>query len=579
MKKLVVPSQQSKMSLSSNQLVDLYAECIKLSTENKINQKNTWQLNLIDYIDDVLSVQGREGPQEITNFQTASATLDASVKIYSSRVDSVHHETFKVLGGLNRAEQREESGSGKAEKDSAAGEADAEDAEQTKEKKRTKKVTIVGGVNTLESNLENISVKKFDMMFDVDPLFKKTTAQFDEAGTRGLLLNQLSVYNNCELVFDSSDAVESSKDVDANAEIDITELRKKLKIKKSLDDLSICPTYNNFEFGKIQEVDEDLDLDAELEAFSDDDIPAIEFMENQDEFNLNTQHETNFADQQEANLMEDLMSQEADDEDGEKHNRSSVAPSVNGKMEIPMVLTTENEFGYFDPKLLENWAGPNHWRFRPKKATDAEDGESGSPIKKTKKAGKKKEPFFINFENEDDMDDIFDTSKSASTTLSTALLKKAQNNNNTLPPDVHYDVNMLTQLFNKPKWRVSLARRKKLMEAQNSDMGHGESVPWKENQNDDMGGFDGGGDFDDNAGFGNPGLDLNDGLEGDNQFFEPPNLDLDGNFNLVQAPRRVEQIRVNYAKNAKVVDVKALKDSLWRQLRPVVVGIRVELME
>jgi condensin complex subunit 2 len=78
-------------------------------------------------------------------------------------------------------------------------------------------------VNTLESNLDNISVKKFDLAFDVDPLFKKTSAAFDEGGAKGLLLNHLSVYNNCEIIFDSTDAVledDSAKDlIDSTVEI------------------------------------------------------------------------------------------------------------------------------------------------------------------------------------------------------------------------------------------------------------------------------------------------------------------------------------------------------------------------
>jgi condensin complex subunit 2 len=41
-----------------------------------------------------------EGDQ--TNFQRASCTLDAGIKIYSYRVDSVHSDAFKVLGGLSR---------------------------------------------------------------------------------------------------------------------------------------------------------------------------------------------------------------------------------------------------------------------------------------------------------------------------------------------------------------------------------------------------------------------------------------------------------------------------------------------
>ena len=41
---------------------------------------------------------------EETAWQKASASLDASAKIYGFRVDSVYSETFKFLGGLNRAE-------------------------------------------------------------------------------------------------------------------------------------------------------------------------------------------------------------------------------------------------------------------------------------------------------------------------------------------------------------------------------------------------------------------------------------------------------------------------------------------
>lgn len=54
-----------------------------------------------------------EGSQ--TNFQRASLTLAAGVVIYSQRVDSVHNDAFKVLGGLSRSIPRgasEEEGAG-----------------------------------------------------------------------------------------------------------------------------------------------------------------------------------------------------------------------------------------------------------------------------------------------------------------------------------------------------------------------------------------------------------------------------------------------------------------------------------
>jgi len=45
----------------------------------------------------------------------ASCTLEAGVKIYSTRVDSVHSEAYKVLGGINRAGRGEEAGEDRQE--------------------------------------------------------------------------------------------------------------------------------------------------------------------------------------------------------------------------------------------------------------------------------------------------------------------------------------------------------------------------------------------------------------------------------------------------------------------------------
>ena len=39
--------------------------------------------------------------------------------------------------------------------------------------------------STLEASFEALNVKKFDLGFNVDPLFHKTSAQFDEGGARG----------------------------------------------------------------------------------------------------------------------------------------------------------------------------------------------------------------------------------------------------------------------------------------------------------------------------------------------------------------------------------------------------------
>jgi len=42
--------------------------------------------------------------------------------------------------------------------------------------------------------------------FTVDPLYHQTTAQFDEGGSKGLLLYNLGVYGSCRVLFDSFEA-------------------------------------------------------------------------------------------------------------------------------------------------------------------------------------------------------------------------------------------------------------------------------------------------------------------------------------------------------------------------------------
>lgn len=82
------------------QISALYQQCIKLATENKITSKNTWALGLIDHLHDLVQPNDQDG--NTTNFQRASVTLGAGVEIYAKRVDSVHSEAYKVMGGLSR---------------------------------------------------------------------------------------------------------------------------------------------------------------------------------------------------------------------------------------------------------------------------------------------------------------------------------------------------------------------------------------------------------------------------------------------------------------------------------------------
>lgn len=151
-------------SLSSANLGEVYQNAIRMNAENKINAANSWNLNLIDHLDQFVSngknnsdedagVNSiRDRLQELSidpdnagvNFAKASCTLDASVKIYSYRVDDVHLTSYKVLANLNRTDTGKKKNK---DDDSTKAKIAASSSESNSEKRK------VTQTETLEQNL------------------------------------------------------------------------------------------------------------------------------------------------------------------------------------------------------------------------------------------------------------------------------------------------------------------------------------------------------------------------------------------------------------------------------------------
>eukprot|EP01113_Clastostelium_recurvatum_P036352 TRINITY_DN5166_c1_g1_i2.p1 TRINITY_DN5166_c1_g1~~TRINITY_DN5166_c1_g1_i2.p1 ORF type:complete len:739 (+),score=173.72 TRINITY_DN5166_c1_g1_i2:319-2217(+) len=549
----------------------MYSSVIRMSTENKITAKNAWQLNLIDYMGDVLEQQ-KEGDEGDTNFVIASSTLDASVKIYSSRVDAVHTETYSVLTHLTRTEHKrgddDDDDDGPVHVDADAdgdndgdAPADADPAAQTKRSRRA----LVGGVNTLETNMDNITAKKIDAEFMVDPLFRKTSAAFDEGGARGLLLNHLSVYRGCELIFDSVDAIDAGGPSDTQAEqvgdeeVDLSELQQLL----GGDDwttLDICPTFRNFHFSAANEsilsseapnayVDEGSSAAVGADGGdSDDDGPDHGFPDlpmgdddQQDDNNDANEGGNTFVDRILNETSNDGTFEEVDDE-------GNIFRTGDDSW---------RDYAYVDPKLLRNWAGPAHWKqsaLRQAKAV-SEDAEEKRPTKKEST---------LNFiEDPEPPKELFEPpgKKGASTTLSIPALKKQETANNTLPDDQNYVQQDLFTLFNNKTVGFRGKRRAAHLDGSDGDGGAHEGGLHQGDDDDDN-------DDGDVVGYNGNEMaadDDNDGGAGIN-FFAGDAPGLDGDDGLIAEPAKVPKTFISYAKVAKKVDVKALKASLWSKL-------------
>ncbi|GJP58184.1 hypothetical protein CLOP_g22657 [Closterium sp. NIES-67] len=155
--------------MSGDSLLSLYQNCTRLAAENKITQKNTWDLDLIDHMTEIVMADSEKDTE--TNFQKASCTLEAGVKIYSTRVDSIHSETYKVLSGLTRAG------------DTGDDEDGADQGEGSGSRRESQKKLPVTS-STLEDNPDQINVKKLERAIVTDPLFTKTSGQFDEGRSK-----------------------------------------------------------------------------------------------------------------------------------------------------------------------------------------------------------------------------------------------------------------------------------------------------------------------------------------------------------------------------------------------------------
>ena len=91
----------------------------------------------------------------------ASCALDASVKIYSVRVDSVHSDAFVTLSLLNQTNKKEKERGGEEGEEGEGGEVGGRPRHRKK------------AVETIEHKTENLDFKDLDKEICIDPLLRK----------------------------------------------------------------------------------------------------------------------------------------------------------------------------------------------------------------------------------------------------------------------------------------------------------------------------------------------------------------------------------------------------------------------
>ncbi|KAK4238662.1 hypothetical protein C8A03DRAFT_43636 [Achaetomium macrosporum] len=645
-----------------------FEEWMKMATDNKINAANSWNFALIDYFHDMSLLKEGDG----VNFQKASCTLDGCVKIYTSRVDSVATETGKLLSGLadsrdNKRKDRE-------------GDEDEDDEDEVDEdgnvRKKSKKKAQRSSEATLAPSFASLQLKKLELEFAVDPLFKKASADFDEGGAKGLLLNHLMIDSQGRIVFDSSDDADDAaqaasksrkhddgEEIDAegdlsmtdhektpapeerveeeDVEIDIEGLRATFFPDLSvLDSRDVCPQLKTFELGDpsgsldipFLRAPEDWRQDKEKTPgpggigdksgmFIDEENPlGFDDEDGLGTFDLGA--DADFGEGGEAwareAALEPQMMRVLDAGLGDgaavdgEGDGADFLDAGNGDFAISMTHAQkadrvhEDILSYFDQALQKNWTSAEHWRIRKIK-------DVNKPTEPTRQR-KEKQPFEIDFAAPLDpaVAEVIYTQASSNSTISMPKKDWKSKTRNLLPDDKHFSSKQLLSLFLKPKARmgrrrvlggsrignIDAHRQNNIPEGEmdeafwasqkapvHSDGGgpHSEDSPQGDYDanffQDDGLPFAGGGGLDDDDDMdefadarehfspeaGEPGMTTDVGMTGAFGGITVTNpTDLAFGTMLVTQNRRVKPEYVQYARVAKKVDVRRLKEELWK---------------
>lgn len=518
--------------LERDQIMDLLQNCLKLASENKINQKNTWELNLIDHLSVIIQSKSEDDDDDENNFQKASCSLEAGVKIYSLRVDSLHSEAYKVLGGINRA-GTEENNENAADKNHAHGRTEQQEGLSRKDVERK-----LSPLATLEASFEALNMKKIDVAFSVDPLYHQTSAKFDEGGAKGLLLNNLGVYGNCHVLFDSFEVPEkfilNDSQNDKSELIDLSfakdcldqmmiNLPKKDDISPTLRDIMDLFDENNHKQQNLNADDEQPAGHGETDDFYGTQLGDTSF----GDADLNACDHDDHTSVIDDNSMIDETSFSTHLE--ETGDYSFQGFGTGAKIEE---ITVFLSYGLGFTSKANEWAGPDYWKYKKSKGLEHVPYSVEKQEQTTSKIKVKKT--FSEFEFmkslEKDVSIIFQAPKNPKSLI---LPTNRASCKFTLPEDFHYKPESLAKLFLLPD--VMFLGKK----ARQSNVVDDLRVPTSWDQ---------------------------ESINHDNFDDENSNDDLNDPGSLVRLPRQVNKVEVQYDKVSKQVDVHALKETLWKHI-------------
>ncbi|RHY81143.1 hypothetical protein DYB26_011556, partial [Aphanomyces astaci] len=419
------------------------------------------------------------------NFQKASCTLDASVKIYSYRVDDTWNSSFKVLENLTRGDERTphapfsimnlplnestvhngckivlDSSNVKAASNTPAdGHAAAED-DGADDKPPRKMINISGLTKRLRASAT--VVESFDICPKLDHFYDQLKTMNNEYFDKKISVPRLDLAassHNRRLTLLSQGLITPRKTPlkpPANAEEDANPLENASTLDIDQPDFGMGGNDGDDEMGQ-----DDNDA-AGFETYADDTTQQP---------SGRSQHDDNDKDAIEKTEPEEpvVVAKPLNfDDDNETSYllESALMRSVNAEQ--------MDEYSFFDAKTLKNWAGPQHWKVKlpgirvkksavvgraaDKQGGDDDDGGGGP---KKPKSSRTTTPGKLQWSLTPTQvtQALKKPRQAASLEISPSILKRNESKAAQLvhPVDMHMKVERFYQLFTRPRSNVMFA--------------------------------------------------------------------------------------------------------------------------
>lgn len=184
--------------IGNSEAFEKFQKTAELVARNKLNKSNAFDNRLTDEIEVIFNEIMQSVDHNWTHF---SLFIEACGKIYGYCVDYLHDETYKILGGVNRAVENEQN---------------IQDKPPSSQKK-----CLLHGQNTLETHESLLNIKDLDTLNAENPSFAFYRGSIDSSEFSGLILNKVAVNAGLNSVINEDDLVLGEVTVPQAAEVNL----------------------------------------------------------------------------------------------------------------------------------------------------------------------------------------------------------------------------------------------------------------------------------------------------------------------------------------------------------------------